>query len=346
MKRRNLVIVTILSLSIAMLTACDGSEESKETTTKQKVELVSSITVDDNDATEEETTITESTTIVADKETTSGEETTAKVDETSKQETTQKETTTKKQEITATQRETTAKKQEITTTQKETTTKKQEITTTQQETTTTKEEETTTEYTEPDDGLKDTLVAAALKVVDSYKEYLSVPAVAFCDYTLDGTPEFFILDVDAYGNTSGQIYKYENGEYKYYMDVYSFGSGMRIYKDKNGNPIVLEFKYTYFQDEDTGEYLSSNKLYLVNINLKTREIFDTVIGDDITNIYKRSYYIDGKTLTADEYFEKISLVLESKYTYIGEVNDLNGISYWQFNENGLKSAYVSYLNNR
>lgn len=353
MKRRNLVIATILSLSVAMLTACGGKEESKETTSK-KAEIESSITVVDKESTEEETTTedttTESTTIVVDNETT-GEETTTKVDDTSK-----KETTTKKQETTTakpttTQKETTTKKQEITTqkptTQKETTTKKQE-TTTKEEQTTSKREEETTKPVEPNDGLKDTLVAAAKKVIKSYDDYANVSAVAFCDFTLDGVPEFFVLH-DEQTHLSGTMYEYKNGVYSSAMGIDSYGN-CKVYRhEASGEGVVLQTNWWFGLEEENGEVISWFTYSLLDMGTYTMYEIAYAAGDGylaIDKYYKPNILEATKEEITKDKFNKIFSDIEDDCTYLFNTSDWYVSSFDGLDSIDLNSAYNQYLNNK
>lgn len=281
MKRRNLVIATILSLSVAMLTACGGSEEGKETTTKQKTEVESSITVADNETTEDITT--ESTTIVVDNETT-GEEVTTRAEETSKQE-----TTTKKQETT------TAKP---TTTQKETTTK-QPQTTTKEEQTTKKEEETTTEVWN-----KTVYEEAAEQAITS--NYWNNPdVIAFEDLDGDNIPELMLLN---YGfPTKGEIYKYKNGEYEGYQTCLDYThEDTKLCKNTSGEIILCEVSNDSDYSEDWVNYYNADIFTFYNCKTNERVGVSKVYNKDGSVFRYLEYnYVYNNTasliITEDEY---------------------------------------------
>lgn len=300
MKRRNLIIVTILGLSVAMLTACGGSEEGKETITKHKTEVESSITVADNETTED--TTTESTTIVADNETT-GEEVTTRVEETSKQETTTKKQETTTAKPTTTQKETTTKKQETTTvkpttTQKETTTK-QPQTTTKEEQTTKKEEETTTEVWN-----KTVYEEAAEQAIAS--NYWNNPdVIAFEDLDGDNIPELLLLN---YGfPTTGDIYKYKNGEYEGYQICLDYThEDTKLYKNTLGEIILCEVSNDSDYTEDWENYYNADIFTFYNCKTNERVGVSKVYNKDGSVFkYLRYNYVYNNTasliITEDEY---------------------------------------------
>lgn len=300
MKRRNLVIAAILSLSVAMLTACGGSEEGKETITKQKTEVESSITVADNETTED--TTTESTTIVADNETT-GEGVTTRAEETSKQETTTKKQETTTAKPTTTQKETTTKKQETTTvktttTQKETTTK-QPQTTTKEEQTTKKEEETTTEVWN-----KTVYEEAAEQAITS--NYWNNPdVIAFEDLDGDNIPELMLLN---YGfPTKGEIYKYKNGEYEGYQTCLDYThEDTKLCKNTSGEIILCEVSNDSDYSEDWENYYNADMFTFYNCKTNERVGVSKVYNKDGSVFRYLEYnYVYNNTvsliITEDEY---------------------------------------------
>ena len=342
MKRRNLVIATILSLSVAMLTACGGKEESKETTSK-KAEIESSITVVDKESTEEETTTedttTESTTMVVDNETT-GEETTTKVDDTSK-----KETTTKKQETT------TAKP---TTTQKETTTK-QPQTTTKEEQTTKKEEETTTEVWN-----KTVYEKAAIEVLkDCYSEH-----IGFMDLNNDNIPELLTC---TYYMDESSIYVYKNGKYTLSMTTETFCPwDSKIYMDKSKNILIFGVDNDGLGDytEDGETFYQYYRFNLINMTTGNNRFLGSIFCIKYEKYYQNctpykchvqpektntstpgynggGYYGPGENEVNKTEFDQFMADVVKDYTFIKNADEIyvSGVT-----EKSVKEAYKIYSN--
>lgn len=201
---------------------------------------------------------------------------------------------------------------------------------------------------EPDDGLKLTLVEAAKKSLDNYGY---ADAVAFADYDGDGVPEFLALTGSAFGNLEGMMYKYENNEYVYCMDVKSFGDNCtRLYKDTiDGSYVVLEIDYSYetYVDEEynvTG-YYSSNEVYQIDVDTKESKLFKTIEGDDILFIMDRTFYNDdGSNMTAEEFFNSLDLEMSPQYEYVGDLD--YGYEYYNDDNTELIAAYNYYLDNK
>lgn len=201
---------------------------------------------------------------------------------------------------------------------------------------------------EPDDGLKSTLVEAAKKALEDYGY---TDALAFSDYNGDGVPEFLALTGSAFGNLYGTMYKYENNEYVYYMEVYSFGdSCTRLYRDiTDGSYVVLEIDYGFDcvydeNDEPTDEYYSYNEVYLVDMDTQETLLFKTINGDDILSISKRTFYADdGTTMTSDEFFALLDSEMSPQYEYVGDLN--YGYEYINDDNTELIAAYNYYLDN-
>ena len=200
---------------------------------------------------------------------------------------------------------------------------------------------------EPDDGLKSTLVEAAKKAVEDYGY---TDAMAFSDYNGDGVPEFLALTGSAFGNLYGTMYKYENNEYVYYMDVNSFGdSCSRLYRDTtDGSYVVLEMDYEYEANVDENfdviDYYSYNEVYFVDVDTQESYIFKTIEGDDMLFIEERTFYNDdGTTMTAEEFFALLDSEMLPQYEYVGDL----GYGYEYYNENNteLIAAYNYYLDN-
>ncbi len=201
---------------------------------------------------------------------------------------------------------------------------------------------------EPDDGLKSTLVKAAEKALEDYGY---TDALAFSDYNGDGIPEFFALTATAFGNLEGSMYKYENGEYVYYMEIESFGDeSSRLYRDKtDGSYIILELDYGYesYTDEDYNilGYYSYNYVYLVDVDANERTLYTTINGDDIMSISQRTFYNeDGTSMTAEEFFAKLDSELSNQYEFVGETD--YGYEYYNPDNTPLIAAYNYYLDNR
>lgn len=71
---------------------------------------------------------------------------------------------------------------------------------------------------------------------------------------------------------------------------------------------------------------------------------NSTYGNTEPDAYKREYYVDDMTLTADEYFELIYSEVPERYTYVGDLVDMTGRTYnGEINEESLKEAYISYL---
>ncbi len=202
---------------------------------------------------------------------------------------------------------------------------------------------------EPDDGLKSTLVEAAKKALEDYGY---TDGVAFSDYNGDGVPEFLALTGSAFGNLYGMMYKYENNEYVYYMDVNSFGdSCSRLYRDTtDGSYVVLEMDYSYDvicddNGEPTEDYYSYNEVYFVDADTQESYIFKTIEGDDILSISKRTFYADdGTTMTSDEFFALLDSEMLPQYEYVGDLD--YGYEYINDDNTELIAAYNYYLNNK
>lgn len=202
---------------------------------------------------------------------------------------------------------------------------------------------------EPDDGLKSTLVEAAKKALEDYGY---TDALAFSDYNGDGVPEFLALTGSAFGNLYGTMYKYENNEYVYYMDVNSFGDRCsRLYRDTtDGSYVVLEMDYRYspVYDENyepTDEAYSYNEVYFVDADTQESYIFKTIEGDDILSISDRTFYADdGTTMTSDEFFALLDSEMLPQYEYVGDLN--YGYEYINDDNTELIAAYNYYLNNK
>lgn len=202
---------------------------------------------------------------------------------------------------------------------------------------------------EPDEGLKSTLVEAAKKAVEDYG---FADAVAFSDYNGDGVPEFLALTGSAFGNLYGMMYKYENNEYVYYMDVNSFGDNCtRLYRDTtDGSYVVLEIDYRYspVYDENyepTDEAYSYNEVYFVDADTQESYIFKTIEGDDMLFIEERTFYNDdGTTMTAEEFFALLDSEMSPQYEYVGDLN--YGYEYINDDNTELIAAYNYYLDNK
>lgn len=201
---------------------------------------------------------------------------------------------------------------------------------------------------EPDDGLKSVLVKAAEKALEDYG-YADV--TAFSDYNGDGIPEFFALMATAFGNLEGSMYKYENGEYAYYMEIESFGDeSSRLYRDKtDGSYIILELDYGFegYTDDDYNilGYYSYNYVYLVDIDENERTLYTTINGDDMMSISQRTFYNeDGTAMTAEEFFAKLDSELSNQYEFVGETD--YGYEYYNPDNTPLIAAYNYYLDNR
>ena len=202
---------------------------------------------------------------------------------------------------------------------------------------------------EPDDGLKSTLVEAAKKALEDYGY---TDGVAFSDYNGDGVPEFLALTGAAFGNLYGSMYKYENNEYVYCMNVNSFGdSCTRLYRDTtDGSYVVLEMDYRYspVYDENyepTEDYYSYNEVYFVDADTQESYIFKTIKGDDILSISKRTFYADdGTTMTSDEFFALLDSEMLPQYEYVGDLD--YGYEYINDDNTELIAAYNYYLNNK
>ena len=202
---------------------------------------------------------------------------------------------------------------------------------------------------EPDDGLKSTLVEAAKKALEDYGY---TDALAFSDYNGDGVPEFLALTGSAFGNLYGTMYKYENNEYVYYMDVNSFGdSCSRLYRDTtDGSYVVLEMDYSFDvicddNGEPTEDYYSYNEVYFVDADTQESYIFKTIEGDDILSISERTFYADdGTTMTSDEFFALLDSEMLPQYEYVGDLN--YGYEYINDDNTELIAAYNYYLNNK
>lgn len=196
---------------------------------------------------------------------------------------------------------------------------------------------------EPDDGLKTTLVAAAEKVLDDYD---FTDAIAFADYNGDGVPEFFALTGSAFGNLEGSMYKYENNEYVYCMNVNSFGDdATRLYKDTiDGSYVVLEMDYSFTTNDDV-EYFSDNTIYMVDVDTKESAIIKTIQGDDIMSVGKRTFYAeDGTSMTAEEFFAMLDSEMSPQYEFVGNIS--YGYEYYNDDNTELIAAYNYYLDNR
>ena len=317
MKRKNIAIATLLCLSV-MLTACgDKTSDTEKVTTTKDAEVESTTDVVDNDATKEPS----NTTTIADADTT------------------KQETTTKQPETTTKEQQTTTKKPE-TTTPKETTTKKPE------QETTTKEQETTTGEPESENVTRDNIIAAAMKLADVEDDmnhpFSSVTnaRLAFCDVTLDGVPELLILSTQIWGNVDATIYKYENGKYKDYWHAYAVGQGSRLYKDQNGNAMILEL-VTNLGENEKGEVIFHNKHNIADIASKTRTEIKYAMSSPEVDLSARVYYVTGEEISPTEYLNTIYSQLK-EYTLVGEMMELMGIDN-SYDLEGLNRAYDGYL---
>ncbi len=196
---------------------------------------------------------------------------------------------------------------------------------------------------EPDDGLKSTLVDAAKKALEDYGY---TDAIAFADYNGDGVPEFFALTGSAFGNLEGSMYKYENNEYVYCMNVNSFGDdATRLYKDTtDGSYVVLEIDYSFTTNDDV-EYFSDNTIYMVDVDTKESAIIKTIQGDDIMSVGKRTFYAeDGTSMTAEEFFAMLDSEMSPQYEFVGNIS--YGYEYYNDDNTELIAAYNYYLDNR
>ena len=208
------------------------------------------------------------------------------------------------------------------------------------------ENQTTTSKVEPETVTREDIVAAAMKLADVEDEmdhpFSSVTnaRLGLCDVTLDGVPELFILATQIWGNVDGSIYKYENGEYKYYKLTYAVGQGSRLYKDKNGNTMILELETNLGEDE-TGQVIFHNTHYIFDIGSKTRTKIQSTMSSAEEDMHKRVFYVNGQEMTSEEYLNSIYSQL-GEYTLVGEMMELMGIDYC-YDEEGLNRAYDEYL---
>ncbi len=228
------------------------------------------------------------------------------------------------------------------------------------ESATKKQEEATTKAEELDDGRKSIFVEAASKLIEKYNNegispnHWRIDVVAFNDYTLNGEPEFCILYIGASGNLSGKMYTYNNGEYSYYMDIYSYGEGVdnredyvKIYKDKTtGKAMVTEMSCIANSDENN-QNIYENYYYLVDIETKVRTQIAWSQSSYVFNPKERVHYkwgIDGPQTITEAEFNKIFSNIEANYTYVGTISEPEYASTYSIDD--LNSAYSKYVANK
>lgn len=191
---------------------------------------------------------------------------------------------------------------------------------------------------EPYDEMKYKLTEAAI-----YTGAHSGVGFAFSDYNGDGVPE---LISDYYDGV--KLYKYEDGEYIYYMDLKSYvGDSTRVYRDiLDGSYVVLEiYRSSDSYTNDGFIYLSQNEVYLVDIDTKERRLLKTIESDDMTYIEERTFYNeDGTTMTGEEFLAMLDSEMSYQYEYLGNLSE--GYSDYNGDWNPYISAYNYYLENK
>lgn len=203
-------------------------------------------------------------------------------------------------------------------------------------------EEATTKEAQILDENANKYIDAAMKVVK--ESFIDGSNAGFCDFTLDGIPEFISINENEFGRINSMVFEYKNGEYEWYDNPDATGQGSRIYKNENGNPVLFIFNWSLSTTDD-GNEVFQNVYYMRDPDTYEEVLFNnSTYSSKEKDVNIREYYVDGKTLTAIEYFELIYSEIPDKYTYIGDMVDLTGRTYdGEITESSLIEAYKSYL---